>query len=174
MSDTVHVRSESGALLYFAGAALPPGIADRIRKGDLVRVTEDGEPWDEAAETTEALADAAAVAAERDELRERVAELEAQLAATRGESGSGPAGDDPGTEGTEGTGSHAGGGAQPDGEPGGEPPPGPSDAPPLPSVKEVRGGWTEFAISQGMDRAEANSLTKQQLIERLTTAPQAP
>lgn len=48
-----------------------------------------------------------------------------------------------------------------------EPPPAelPPDAPPLPSVQENRPVWTEFAISQGMDRAEANSLTKAQLIE---------
>lgn len=172
MSHTVHVRSESGALLYFAGAALPPGIADRIRKGDLVRVTEDGEPWDETAETAEDLADAGAIAAERDELRERVAALESELAAAladesddrHAETGADPAG----------TGEPEDEPADPEGDPDTEPPPGPPDAPPLPSVKEVRAVWAKFAISQGMDRAEANSLTKAQLIERLTTAPPAP
>lgn len=49
--------------------------------------------------------------------------------------------------------------------PAGEPPP---DAPPLPGVKENRAVWTEFAVSQGMDRAEAASLTKAQLIDGFT------
>lgn len=51
-----------------------------------------------------------------------------------------------------------------------EPSPGdlPPDAPPLPSVRENRAVWTEFAVSQGMDRAEAASLTKAQLIEVIT------
>jgi hypothetical protein len=127
MSDTVHVRSESGALMYFAGAALPPGIADRIRKGDLVRVTEDGEPWHEAAGNAEALADAGPAAGERDE---------------------------PGPEDGPGAGAPA--------------------APPLPAAREARAVWADFAVSQGMDRAEAGSLTKAQLIEKLTTAPPAP
>ena len=51
-----------------------------------------------------------------------------------------------------------------------EPDPGtlPPDAPPLPSVRENRGVWTDFAISQGMDRTEANNFTKAELIEELT------
>lgn len=164
MSDTVHVRAENGALLYFTGAALPPGIADRIRRGDLVRVTENGEPWEEAAET---IADAGAITAERDELLERVAMLESRLAALG--DGSGDHAEDDGEDGENREPAHpeAHAGTEP-------PPPGPSDLPPLPGAKEVRAVWAEFAISQGMDRAEAGSLTKAQLIERLTTPPAAP
>jgi len=44
----------------------------------------------------------------------------------------------------------------------------PPDAPPLPGVRENRAVWVEFAISQGMDRAEAANLIKAQLIEEFT------
>lgn len=169
--SVIHLRSESGAVLYFDVAALPGGIADRMRRGNLVRVTEDGEPWDESAAAEGAPDSADAIARERDELRARVAELEAQLAAlgdTGREPGDADKADDESSETPDDDGEPA------DGEPDGEPPPGPSDAPPLPGVRENRGVWTEFAIGQGMDRGEANSLTKAQLIERLTTAPPAP
>ena len=51
-----------------------------------------------------------------------------------------------------------------------EPPLGdqPADAPPLPKKTENRAIWTEFAVSQGMDREEAASMTKAELIERFT------
>lgn len=42
------------------------------------------------------------------------------------------------------------------------------DAPPLPKRTENRAAWTEFAISQGMDRETAASMTKAELIEALT------
>lgn len=51
-----------------------------------------------------------------------------------------------------------------------EPPLGdlPPDAPPLPKKTENRAVWTEFAVSQGMDREEAASMTKAELIDRFT------
>ena len=56
------------------------------------------------------------------------------------------------------------------GEPVLEPPLGdlPPDAPPLPKKTENRAVWTEFAVSQGMDREEAASMTKAELIDRFT------
>jgi hypothetical protein len=102
----IHLRGEAGAVLYFSdAAALPEGVAHRVSRGDLVRVSPDGSPWDD---------------------------------------------------------------SPPDQDPAAELPP---DAPPLPGTRENRAAWTEFAISQGMDRAEANSLTKAQLIGRLARPP---
>lgn len=51
-----------------------------------------------------------------------------------------------------------------------EPPHGdlPPDAPPLPKRTENRATWTEFAVSQGMDRAAAAGMTKADLIEAFT------
>lgn len=51
-----------------------------------------------------------------------------------------------------------------------EPPHGdlPPDAPPLPKKTENRATWVEFAVSQGMDREQAASMTKAELIEVLT------
>lgn len=56
------------------------------------------------------------------------------------------------------------------GEPVVEPPRGdlPPDAPPLPKKTENRAVWTEFAVSQGMDREEAAAMTKAELIDRFT------
>jgi hypothetical protein len=44
----------------------------------------------------------------------------------------------------------------------------PPDAPALPKRTENRATWTEFAVSQGMDRAQAVGMTKAQLIEALS------
>ncbi|MGH3296097.1 MAG: hypothetical protein ACRDP7_30290 [Trebonia sp.] len=97
----IHLRGESGAVLYFSDdARLPEGIGHRIARGDLVRVNPDGSPWDD---STPDITD-------------------------------------------------------------NQPP----DAPPLPGVKENRAVWVEFAIGQGMDRTEANNLTKAQLIHEFT------
>ena len=103
MAEQMWIRGENGAL-HCMDVPLPPGIQDRLDKGDLVRVNEDGTPWRE-----------------------------------------------------------------PD-EPVLEPPHGdlPPDAPPLPKKTEPRAAWTEFAVSQGMDREEAASMTKAELIERFT------
>lgn len=51
-----------------------------------------------------------------------------------------------------------------------EPPHGdlPPDAPPLPKKTEQRAVWTEFAVSQGMEREEAAAMTKAELIDRFT------
>lgn len=52
-----------------------------------------------------------------------------------------------------------------------EPPVGdriPTDAPPLPKKTENRAVWTEFAVSQGMDRETASGMTKAELIEAHT------
>lgn len=51
-----------------------------------------------------------------------------------------------------------------------EPPRGdlPPDAPALPKRAENRATWTEFAVSQGMDRETANSMTKAELIDAFT------
>lgn len=51
-----------------------------------------------------------------------------------------------------------------------EPPRGdlPPDAPALPKRAENRAVWTEFAVSQGMDRETASSMTKAELIEAFT------
>jgi hypothetical protein len=45
------------------------------------------------------------------------------------------------------------------------PPPG---APPLPKRAEKRDAWIQFAIGQGMDREQANAMTKAELIEEFT------
>ena len=45
---------------------------------------------------------------------------------------------------------------------------GPADAPPLPKRTENRAVWTDFAIGQGMDREQAATMTKAELIEALT------
>lgn len=51
-----------------------------------------------------------------------------------------------------------------------EPPRGdlPPDAPPLPKRTENRAVWTEFAVSQGMDRETAAGMTKAELVETFT------
>lgn len=52
-----------------------------------------------------------------------------------------------------------------------EPEPAPDaagDAPPLPKRTENRAVWTDFAIGQGMEREQAASMTKAELIEALT------
>ena len=46
----------------------------------------------------------------------------------------------------------------------------PPDAPPLPARTAQRAEWVDFACSQGMDRDEAASMTKAQLIARFTQA----
>jgi len=47
----------------------------------------------------------------------------------------------------------------------------PPDAPPLPKRTANRQVWTDFAISQGMDRAAAASATKADLIATFTSNP---
>jgi hypothetical protein len=56
-----------------------------------------------------------------------------------------------------------------------EPPYGdlPPDAPALPKRAENRATWTEFAVSQGMDREQAASMTKAELIEAFTPSASA-
>ena len=56
-----------------------------------------------------------------------------------------------------------------------EPPLGdlPPDAPALPKRAENRATWTEFAVSQGMDREAANSMTKAELIDAFTQSAPA-
>jgi hypothetical protein len=51
-----------------------------------------------------------------------------------------------------------------------EPPRGdlPPDAAPLPKRADNRATWTEFAVSQGMGREQAASMTKAELIELFT------
>lgn len=44
----------------------------------------------------------------------------------------------------------------------------PLDAPELPKRTASRAEWTEFAVSQGMDRGEAATMTKAELIARFT------
>lgn len=44
----------------------------------------------------------------------------------------------------------------------------PPDAPALPKRSESRLVWVEFAVSQGMDRADAATMTKADLIEAFT------
>lgn len=44
----------------------------------------------------------------------------------------------------------------------------PPDAPPLPKRADNRATWTEFAISQGMGRAEAAAKTKAELVDEFT------
>lgn len=44
------------------------------------------------------------------------------------------------------------------------------DAPPLPKKTDNRATWTEFAVTQGMDRDQAASMTKAELIEALTAS----
>ncbi|MBD9731176.1 hypothetical protein IGX29_04960 [Streptomyces sp. H28] len=43
MAETIHVRGEGGAV-FTMDLPLPEGIADRLAKGLLVRVNEDGSP----------------------------------------------------------------------------------------------------------------------------------
>lgn len=103
MTDTMWVRGENGALHLF-DVPLPLGIQHRLDRGDLVRVHEDGTPWDEPGE--------------------------AELAPPLGDL--------------------------------------PPEAPQLPKRAENRDVWTEFAVSQGMGREQAASMTKAELIEALT------
>lgn len=44
----------------------------------------------------------------------------------------------------------------------------PPDAPALPKRTANRQAWTDFAISQGMDREQANNMTKAELITEFT------
>lgn len=62
----------------------------------------------------------------------------------------------------------------PDEEPA-EPVPGSDepDTPQLPSVRDNRAAWTEYAITQGMEQAEVDAMTKAQLITRFTTDPES-
>lgn len=96
------IRGENGALHLF-DVPLPPGIAHRLSRGDLVRVNADGSPW---------VADADPGEPEESEV--------------------------------------------------------PPDAPALPKRTENRAVWTEFAVSQGMDRATAAAMSKAELIEALS------
>lgn len=43
------------------------------------------------------------------------------------------------------------------------------DAPPLPKRTDSRAVWSEFAISQGMDRAAVAGMSKNQLIDALSS-----
>jgi hypothetical protein len=47
----------------------------------------------------------------------------------------------------------------------------PPDAPPLPKRTENRAVWTDFAVSQGMDREQAAAMTKNDLIGVFSTTP---
>jgi hypothetical protein len=51
-----------------------------------------------------------------------------------------------------------------------EPPHGdlPPDAPALPKRADNRAVWTEFAVSQGMEREQAAAMTKNELIDTFT------
>lgn len=44
MADTIHLRGEGGSVFAF-DLPLPEAIADRVAKGQLHRVAEDGGPW---------------------------------------------------------------------------------------------------------------------------------
>jgi len=44
MAEQIWIRGENGALHCF-DVPLPPGIASRLDKGDLLRVGSDGSPW---------------------------------------------------------------------------------------------------------------------------------
>jgi hypothetical protein len=105
MPEQIWIRGENGAL-HRMDVPLLPGIQDRLDRGDLTRVNDDGTPWIE-----------------------------------------------PGEEPLE--------------PPRGDLPP---DAPPLPKRTDNRATWTEFAVSQGMDRETAAGMTKAQLIEALSPA----
>jgi hypothetical protein len=105
MADTMWIRGENGALHCF-DVPLPPGIAHRLHRGDLVQVNEDGSPWREPGHDEPEPAEIVDV----------------------------------------------------------------PDAVPLPKRADNRATWTEFAVSQGMDRAAAVALTKAELIDLLTGA----
>ncbi len=47
----------------------------------------------------------------------------------------------------------------------------PPDAPPLPKLTAHRRTWIDFAISQGMDREQANNLSKAELVGALASEP---
>jgi hypothetical protein len=42
------------------------------------------------------------------------------------------------------------------------------DAPPLPKRADSRATWVDFAVSQGMGREQAASMTKNELVEAFT------
>jgi hypothetical protein len=46
MAKTIHVRGEGGVVWEMA-LPLPDGIAQRLAKGDLTRVNEDGSPYEQ-------------------------------------------------------------------------------------------------------------------------------
>lgn len=64
--------------------------------------------------------------------------------------------------------------AEPDDEPDEPEDVPPPDAPALPDRKATRAVWAEFAISQGMDREQAASMTRAQLIAEFTQEREAP
>lgn len=44
MAETIHLRGEGGGVFAF-DLPLPEAIADRVAKGQMHRVNEDGSPW---------------------------------------------------------------------------------------------------------------------------------
>jgi hypothetical protein len=57
---------------------------------------------------------------------------------------------------------------QPEPEDEGEDEGDPAGAPPLPGARDSKAAWAEAAVSRGTDPAQADSMTKAQLIEALT------
>lgn len=53
MAETIHVRGEGGSI-FAMDLPLPEGIAERLTKGLIRRVNEDGSPYVEQAEAAEA------------------------------------------------------------------------------------------------------------------------
>ena len=49
MAETIHVRGEGGAV-WEMDLPLPDGVAQRLERGDLARVNEDGSPYEEPAD----------------------------------------------------------------------------------------------------------------------------
>jgi hypothetical protein len=52
MAETIHVLGEGG-VVWSMDLPLPDGVASRLAKGELRRVTADGSPWVEPAEAAE-------------------------------------------------------------------------------------------------------------------------
>jgi hypothetical protein len=183
LGERIWFRGEGGAIQTVDLGALHPGIRKRFSRGDLVRLNPDGSPWTEPAEPEPAPAPvpdesetATAVVTVTPDTGDFAAEAEARVeeALEGADTEPSPAGDpelehdvenDDGASETEDPGDDD---ADEDTSADDDIIEGPADAPPLPRKSASRTVWTEFAISQGMDRAQAASLNRNQLIAELT------
>lgn len=151
--ETVWVRTEGGSLLEMSVPLSEP-IADRLAAGQISRVNADGTPW-EAVEDLPA-APAPAVPDATGEPADATTEATEEPAADAGVDHTG----DPDAEHQ----AFLARQAQVD-----ELPPGDVDPGEAPAGNASTEDWRAYAVTQGMARIEADSLTRDQLRDRYTT-----